>query len=343
MERIAKKTPAPCYGLEFDLSDKRCQGCAVQTGCFEALGRRRTVVPVNKAQFKLVPAKFNIDAENLVDPETPHVERTYMLCYQTIFEKRPKDTVGKHKEKMLKNVKSAGCSMRLYMLTLMIAWREKQKDILGASDLSTGIFTSKQLVQPSAFSRLDQYREMCRKEFGTFDLSSLSTLVDEEYNESDMERRIYLSELVAAKQYVALKIVKGGPVWDQLYANCELQLDPYWLAIEESYDEHVLKKHKESRFGTKTEARHRYSVAQVHSQLKKSKQFAIGVFQAREAAIRKAIPSVLFTFGYSPEDFEVVNEPFTNAMEFWVMLARAIQHDQCLKMLAGEKNRFVRS
>ena len=342
MERIAQKTPTPCYGLEFDLTTKECQACTVQKGCFEQLGRRRTVVPINRAEFKLVPSKFEIDAENLIDPETPHVERTYVLCYQTIFGKRPQDTVGQNKAKLLQYVKATACSMRLFMLTVMIAWREKQKDILGKSDLSTGIFVSKLLARPHAISQLDQYREMCRKEFGTFDLSSISTLVEEEYSESDMERRMHLSELVAAKAYVALKVHKGGPVWAQFYSMTELQLDPYWLAVEESYEEHILRPYLAGNRGTKTEARHRHSVAQVKSQLKKHKQFAIGVFQAREAAIRKAISPVLYTFGYDVQDFEVTSEPFTNAMEFWVMLARAIQHDQCLKLLAGDRNRFAR-
>lgn len=342
MERIAQKTPTPCYGLEFDLTTPECQACTLQKDCFTQLGRRSNVVPVSRAEFKLVPSKFNIDAENLLDPETPHVERTYVLCFQTIFRKRPKDTVGRHKAKVLELVKAAKCSMRLYMLTVMIAWREKQKDIVGKSKISTGIFTAKMLARNHAFSQLSMYREMCRKEFGTFDLSSISTLVEEEYAESDMERRLYMSELVAAKQFVAMKIHTGGPVWDRLYSAVELQLDPYWLAIEESYEEHVLKPYLEHRHGTKTEARHRHSVAQVKSQLKKHKQFAIGVFQTRETVIRKAISPVLYTFGYTPEDFEVVNEPFTSAMEFWVMLARAIQHDQCLKFLNGDRNRFAR-
>lgn len=340
MERIARPVPKPCYALEFDLTTKICQECEVQASCFEALGIRKHRVTLDKVVFKLVPASYGLDDMDMgEDPELPHIERTYALCYMAIFGCQPKDRVGKHQSLIIKRFREAQTSLRLFMLANMVGYQQRQKTI--ATRLrceEKQLFTASLLTYPSAIKRLEMYREMCRKNFGTFDLGALDTLTEGGYAENDVERRLLQSEIIAAKALIGYKLFNGGHGWEYVYKNEELALDPYWLATEDSYREHVLVPYLNGDKGSKTQANHRYGVTQVISQMKKKRDWAVAIFQARERIMPKAISAVLHFWGFEAEDFEIEPEPITKAMTFWVYVGRAIQHVQCIRYAEGERS-----
>lgn len=343
MERIAIEVPKPCYALEFDLSSQVCQECEFQRQCFEALGPRRNKITLDKIEFKLVPKSYGLDNIRVEDPELPTLERTYILCHQTIFGRRPKDRIGQHKNSFLANVKLAGCSIRLFMLTNMIAFKQQQKDI--ARHTERGIkhyYSSVMFTHANAVSRVDMYREMCRKEFGTFDLSALDTLTEGGYAENDVERRMLQSEITAARFTVGFKIRRGGPPWRYLYEAQEFNLDPYWLATEPTYREIVLKPYMAGERASKALNNHRYAVTQVIAQMKKKKDWAIAIFQARERIMPRAVADVVHAFGFGPKDFEIDAEPVTSVSDFWVFLSRAMQHVHCLRYIDGDRSVFKR-
>jgi hypothetical protein len=52
------------------------------------------------------------------------------------------------------------------------------------------------------------------------------------------------------------------------------------------------------------------------------------------------VSRVLHHFGYRPNDFEIERTPVTDAMDFWVSIARAIQHVECLRYIDGDRSVF---
>lgn len=343
MERIAQPVPKPCYAVEFDLSSPICQECEFQQQCFDALGARKHKITLNKVEFKLVPKSYGLDNVTVEDPELPTIERTYLVCHQTIFGRRPKDRISQHKNLLLRNVKLAGCSIRLFMLANMIGFKQQQKQIAENTDRSVKHYYSAVLfTHANSIERVNMYREMCRKEFGTFDLSALDTLTEGGYAENDVERRLSMSEITAAKFLVGFKLRNGGPPWKYLYDSLEFQLDPYWLATEPSYRDTVLKAYLGGERGSKAINNHRYSVTQIIAQMKKKKDWAIAIFQARERIMPRSVSEVLHHFGFHEEDFEIDQEPITSTTDFWVFVARAMQHIHCIRYLEGDRSVFKR-
>jgi hypothetical protein len=225
----------------------------------------------------------------------------------------------------------------------MVAYQQQQKQIAERTTKGEKMYYSAVLfTYANSVSRVEMFREMCQKEFGTFSLSSLDTLTEGGYAENDIERRMEHSEVTAGRALIGYKIRSGGPAWEALYGHQELTLDPYWLATEKSYEEAVLKPYWAGDKGTKMVANHRYSVSQVLAQMKKKKDWAIAIFQARERMMAPCVSRVLHGFGYVPKDFEVDAVPVTNAMDFWLGIARAIQHVECLRYIDGDRSVFKR-
>jgi hypothetical protein len=360
MERIAKSVPKPCYALEHDLTTDVCRQCHVQKECFEAMGSRRQKVTLDKMTFKLVPASFGLhDTDMGEDPELPQIERTYALCYYTVFGRRPKDKIGQHKNLVIRKFRQAGCSLRLFMLANMVG--HQQREITVAAKMQRepkNTFSAALLTTEQSITRLDMYREMCRKSFGTFDLGALDTLTKGGYAENDIEKRMLHSEVTAARVAVAYKVAKGGPGFvDHVYRCEELTLDPYWLATEPTYLKNVLKPHLDGQHGTKAINNHRHSVTQVLSQMKRKREWAIAVFQARERIMQQAIGTVLHGQGFLPIDFEfdevyrvnfevkkIIDDDIEkvkfleieSVMQFWADIGKAIQHVHCLRFVANE-------
>jgi hypothetical protein len=344
MERIAKETPKPCFAVEFDLSSKICQDCEVQQQCFEALGVRRNKITLDKVVFSVVPPEYGLSTlDTADDPELSNIERTYMVCHQTIFGCRPRDSVGKHKRAVIAKFREAGCSIRLFMLTNMLAYK-LQREIRAETEEgnSSTRYRAVLFTHASAIKRVNAYRDLCRKEFGTFDLKSLDTLTESDYAEADLEKRMLRSEIDAGKFIMGYKIRHSGPAWEALYLSEETMLDPYWLATEDTYEKTILNPYLAGNKGSKDEARLRYSVTQIVAQMKKKKDWGIAVFQARERIMQKAVVQVLNAYSFDPRDFETDQEVITNPLEFWVFVARAAQQFNCIKFLEGESSMFKR-
>lgn len=343
MERVRKKAPLPCYGMEFRLSDERCRSCAHQEGCVKFMGRRAEMLTLDKVEFKLVPASFAPPGLYAAeDPELPLAERVYTICHQTVFGRRPMDKIGQHLNLLVANARESKCSLRMFMLSVMIGHLADRR--LGIEHNADFVPQEKfhpiQFTRASAIKTAQMYRKICQREYGSFDISSLDMVVDGDYAENDVERQMLQSEIVAGKAVVGYKISAGGPPERSLYLTSELALDPHWLATEPTYKATVLDRHLAGERGTKAEDRHRYSVIQVIQSMKRRKDYAIGLFQTRESIMPRAVKSVLHHFGHTPVDFEHVNEPVTSVVDFWVFIARAIQHWHCLQYLDGEKSLF---
>lgn len=342
MQRIAKSVPKPCYALEFDLTNSMCQACEFQHACFKDMGARRDCTNLSRVAFKLVPKEYGLsDIDMGEDPEIPQLENLYMICHQTVFGRKPKDKVAPYRDAIIAMFRQTSASMRLFMLANMVA--QQQWEMTVAAKLNRSArngFYAKLLTTPKAITRLDEYRDMCRKSFGSFDIGSLSLLTDGEYEKNDIDRKMLHSEITAARKVIGFKISNAGQPYQHLYHWEELTLDPHWLATEPSYEETVLKPHRAGNKGTTTVNNHRHSVAQVLREMKRRRDWSIAVFQARERAMQPALSAVLHTWGFMPNDFEIDKESLleiqANPMKLWVWLGRAIQHVFCLRYALGE-------
>jgi len=298
-------------------------------------------LPLSKAAFRILPKayelRFNIESD---DPETPELQRVYILCYTTIFGKQPKNySMGKHREAILKNIRKSDCSLRLFLLSNMIGHQRMEAERVAKTPLyEPKSFKVHVLADSSALERARMYAELCRKEFGTFTLSTLCVLNETNYEANDLELRVLNSEITVGRWLVGYKMVHGGPPYDLLYACEELNLDPYWLAIDDNYKKLVLDK-KGIKISQELR-RHRYSVIQSIGFLKNHRNVAIAVFRARQQIMPQAIVKVLESFGYQVDDFEIEDKAVTNPLELWVLLGRAIQHYNLLGYLQGDKSIF---
>jgi hypothetical protein len=339
MERTAKPVPKPCYALEFDLRKSMCQECEFQRACYEDLGMRQNRITLDKVVFKLVPTSYGLtDIDMGDDPELPHLENLYLICHETVFGCQPHDSVRRHKAEIIAKFRQAkNTSMRLFMLANMVA--HQQWEITVAERMNRKAknwFHAKLLTSDQAITRLDAYRDMCRKAFGSFDIGSLSLLTDGEYEKTDIEKKMLHSEITAARRLVQFKIGRGGPGLEHLYHWEELTLDPYWLATEPTYMETVLKPHLAGKKGTRTINNHRHSVTQVIAEMKRKRDWGIAIFQARERVMQSALGTVLHQWGFDRQDFEFDQETVENVMDFWAFVGRAIQHVHCLRYVDGE-------
>jgi hypothetical protein len=344
LELTPVQKPLPCYSLEYNKADPRCKACPHKTGCIQHSGSRADKIPLSKAVFKLVPESYakayDFDME---DPELPHIQRTYFNCYDTIFNKPAPDDVTRFAKELLASARRAQCSLRLYMLANMVGHRETQK--LRCTKTEQALprpYRAKMLLGATALTRARMYAEMCNKEFGTFALSSLSTLAEENFEDDSLESSMLHSETVAGKYIVGWKIKHGGPAWESLFEANELTLDPYWLAIDETYLTQVLQPYLDNKCGAEQIQQHRFSVIQALGYLKKHSTAAVNAFHVRETIMPKAVAEVLHHYGHAPDDFDIDSDPITNPLEFWVYIGRALQHFQCLLYLEGKPSLLSR-
>ena len=341
-ELTPSSAPLPCFAQEFNRTDPKCTACPHNAKCQQYMLTRLNRIPLGKASFRVLPEayefRFNIEAE---DPETPELQRVYILCHTTVFGKEPSDyNLSQHRAAILENIRKSGCSLRLFLLANMIGHQRMEKEMVAKTALHRiKPFKIHQLAKPKALERASMYAELCRKEFGTFTLGTLCTLHETNYEANDIETRLLNSEITAGRWLVGHKIIHQGPPYDLFYESEEMNLDPYWLAIDDNYKVLVLDKKPRS---SQELRRHRYSVAQTIGFLKRHKNVAMAVFRARQQIMPKAVAVVLDHFGYQTDDFEIEDKTITNPLELWVLLGRAIQHFNLLNYLHGEKSIFNR-
>lgn len=338
MERTAKSAPKPCYALEFDLSTSMCQECEFQKSCFESMGMRRNRLTLDKLIFKLVPKGYGLsDIDMGEDPEIPQLEATYLLCYKTVFGTTARDSTRRYENEIIANFRKTKSSLRLFILANMVAHQQRQITVAAKMQREAKHwFSAELLTNAQAITRLDDYRDMCRKAFGTFDIGSLSLLTNGEYEHNDIEKKMLHSEITAARSLVSYKIGHGGTGLAHVYDREELTLDPFWLATETTYMKTVLEPHMKGRKSTKAVNNHRHSVTQVIAEMKRRRDWSIAIFQAREHIMQPALRSILHAWGFEPNDFEFEGETVDNPMDFWVFVSRAIQHVHCLRYASGE-------
>jgi hypothetical protein len=276
-----------------------------------------------------------------IDPDIQNLDRVYRDCFKAIFNCKPRDDARRYKKEILNLVSSSGYSLKMFILANMVAHKISQETVVECTEKAQStVFTAKALSMPYAVKRCKAYAETCEKDYGIFNLSTLSSLANEDYASNDIESAMLHSEIVAGRFVTTYKIMHGGKPYDALYEHEELTLSPYWLAIEPTYKLHVLDRYWPNRCGTEKQNQHRFEVICIHKQLARHVKDQYRMFLIRQRIMSKALESVLMMQHHKPQDFLISNKPVTDAMTLWLSIGRIIQHYQCYLLYSDESSLF---
>lgn len=353
MERQPKKIPLACYGLEQDRNDPICKKCKHFEGCRRYMGSRVDKVPLDRIKFDIVPVAFreeSFDTDVVADPELPHLQRLYADCYLSVFKQNPTDNVSRFTEEIANSANHVGCSVRMYMLSVMVAHTVHEKTVVEHTEkLRAAKFSAKQLTGKLAARRAAEYQDMCHTRFGTFTLSSLAILTDGDDSQT-MDAKMLRSEVTAATSFIRLTIFSSAPQEKNMYDSEELQLAPEWLAIERTYLDTVLKPFMAKTLkGTPVIERHRFSVVQTLGHYKRHLRSQRLVWLARQRIMPQAVQRVCASFGVQPDDFlhdpvytiDLEKTPTLSPMRFWKTFALTLRHYHCWQFLHHEPSYFT--
>jgi hypothetical protein len=318
VSRVAVEVPLQCYGVEYDRADSMCQKCPHAKSCSGISQTRRGKVKLNKVEFDFVPAdlsKFSVQ-------ETDDVEALYRLCFRLVFGDEQPDSLRKFQDadhRLMLAAEQARCSTKLFMMCVMLARRQ----------LAPGTrFYASYLFAKGAGGLVNEYRDMARDKYGTFDSQTLGSLTGgDELTKAKV--RLMNSEVLAGMWIVGHKLRFSGSPTEMFYAENELKLDPAWLCLEPTYYEW----HDRHPPVSAAIQKHRADVHRTNGWLRKRKDVATAYFELRSSMFKRAVDEVLDRQGFRSEDFEAP-ELVTDAVRFWGRLGLAIQHVNCLQ-LAG--------
>lgn len=247
-------------------------------------------------------------------------EKLYQTCYTLVYPNVQPDSLYRHKnaEQRLNDIADeAGCSVRFFMLTAMLARRELAPE---------SRFFANYLLGKNAAVLVKDYGSLAKKRFGSFDYESLGMLTEGGDQLTQDGRRILDSEVLAGRWILGYKIRKAGSVLQVFYNENEIRLNPVWLCLEPSYIDF----HNQLEGISQEISYHRMEVRRIRRWLGKKRHVAVAYYEQRSKLFKSAVEDVLDYHGYKLDDFEsapVVHD----AVKFWSRLALAIQHLGCLR------------
>jgi len=310
-------SPLPCFGLWTE-SLQPCVVCPHRPACQNSNQARKQRVPIESVQVELAPKKL---AEDVAVKES--LDQLYDLTHVIVYDRPAKDKISRiddYETRYDEICDQLGCSRQLFMLAVMTSAFAADKD---------QVFWANMLFGPSAISRYEQYKEMCRVKFGQFDLTSIELT-----RPSASRGRFLSSEQIFGDFVIDAIINKENEIsfWN-LYRFRELAFDPFWLAIEDSYLDTVLKPHLNGLIEKTGETSHfRSNVAQARRALLKHKAHALTVFKLRGLVLKDAMRLVLHRYRLNEHDF-LFEPQFTDAVHFWTSLGLAIRRVELLRLL----------
>lgn len=311
-------SPRACYGLSQDTRNPECKLCSHFSACFTHMGTRARRVTLDRLTFDLVPPGLHKLPAAGFDPEQD-INALYQSSYRLVYGTNPNDTLGKFTPTVLRLARQAKVSVSNFITISMVgyslAWPDKA-------------FTPGCLTGNQALSRVKTYAQACLDKFGTVDLYGLDALTNQNNAQYSLRTRMLNTEVTVGKWIIEWKLDNEGPPYSALFDALEQDLDVNWLAIEPRYAPRL-----QAYTQTANATANSHSVALKMRVLKKRKHESYANFVYRQMVLPEALKQVLSEFSYMPTDFERVNEPVTDALQFWHRLALAIQHVECLKWI----------
>jgi len=355
---VAKKTPMLCFGIDQNLSTVTCRNCLHKMECFNAMGRRVRQRSLGAAEFAFVPEQFKVPKDK---PTLNYARHIYGHCYSTVYGRFPDsgDTIGSNFEAIEAQRAKVGCSLKIYIIACMLAHRDNQKRLIDFDQRDVEVvFRASGLASPHLLNDVLLLKKLCLREYGTFDVVSVTAMTDIECAHDDLARRLLASEMLAGEFIIQWKQTHKGEPWAALFDAHEADLDVDWLAIEECYTKRirpVTTKKVMRDDGQIVEVKIagqelkvpekirkvRYAVNQRTGILKRRNMLALGAFTTREHVMSIAIRRVLSKWHLEPDDFEINYEAEKGRpLMIWYWLGIAIQHVHMIWALEGKPSQF---
>jgi len=294
-------------------------------------------IEVDKARFQLIPPglikRLNIPDVYDWDPDMMNIEKVYAFCHKWVFGMEPLRNIGNHRKLILRRVREANTSIKMFFLANMFGWRESR---------AHQIFSPVVLTRDMAVGQVKTFASVCHNKYGAFDTSGLDLLMKSEAATQDFESHLLNSEIATGSWIVGYKLFHQGNIIENIYREIEIELHPWWLATEESYFNQILKPHLDNPDACDDQVikKHRWNALQVRGRLLREPRRALHVFSRRQVVAKNAILKVLGMRGLRPEHFLMEDIPVVNMFKFWARLGQAVQHYECLKYVEGFPSAF---
>lgn len=296
-------------------------------------------IPVDQTPFDLLPPRLGSavgdDDVYGIDPSTSCIEEVYAFCHHWVFHHKAPGNIGRNRQAVLDRVRDSGTSIKLFFLTNMLGWKESRPNTKFYAKVLTGEFAVRQVKT---------FASACRERYGTFDTVALDNLTGSNIAGEDFEYLLHKSEMEVGNWIIGYRLLRSGNVTENLYKEKELDINPYWLALEPSYFDLVLRDHLANPDATTCPVlrEHRHRVVHILGRLKRSARSAVTVFRAKERVMPDVISRVLALRGFRTIDFMVERTPMRQTIRFWEALAKAIQQFECLNFVDKNNSMFDR-
>lgn len=303
------------------------------------MGTLANRVTVDQTPFDLVPMGLGsaVGDSDVYDndPSTSCIEEVYAFCHQWVFRHKAPGRIGLHRKAILNRVRESGTSIKLFFLANMLGWQESRPNTK---------FHAKVLTGEPAVRQVKTFASVCRERYGTFDTVALDNLTGSKIANEDFEHLLHKSEMEVGNWIIGYIMLKSGNVTENLYKEKEIDLHPYWLALEPSYFDLILRDYLANPDATTCPVlrEHRHRAVHILGKLKHSSRSAMAVFRAKERVMPDVITRVLALRGFSVRDFMVERKIMRRTIRFWESLGRAIQHFECLNFVDKNKSMFDR-
>lgn len=337
--RRAYPSPKQCFALSYHERDPVCMKCEFAQKCRQLMGNTANCVSALKMRFDLVPRTFTVKKfreNDSIDPDELALADLWTLCYETVYKRKPPHPMSSsYTDAVCANARAAGVPVRMFLLVnLFMNYTMRRKKPLHP----------KQLTLQAAVTVAAQNAEACRKKFAVFDDVSLGLLYKNDIAKLSVEARLLNSEIIVGTYIVGWRLQHGSSdgVFEAMFVQCEHQLDPTWLAINDDYFEIILKPHLLEPFGSAMQNRQRHLVCQLRATLKRKPAQARPVFLALEKIMTDAVIRVLTNFNLALDHFTVPDRPITDHMLLWHHVAKAITQLEMFKLINGVPGYYTR-
>lgn len=279
-------------------------------------------MPLSRLTVDLVPD--GLEERVGLDTARPRASTVYARCYQAVFPGERADNLSRHADydrKLTAAAAEAGCGVEAYIMARMLM----HKSIVGS-----GRFFAGSLFSVTAPRAVREARLAAIEARGSGDTATLGGFLGVTDVLTKLAARVTESDELVGRWVVGYKRAKPGRPDASLYQLREYVLNPYWLAIEQSYATWLTGPDVPQTAELTT---HRDKVREARGYLQKNKALTAKLCRLRSDRFIRVVERVVGQYGYQLDDF-MAPSPVRHAVKFWGRLGLAIQQLDCLELVS---------
>ena len=287
---------------------------------------------LDSIEFKLIPEDLPqpmVDECSEIDYQT--ASDIYRRMHKLVYHAWPTIALSQNWEAAVANAKTASMGFTEFVTFALAGYK--------LTHPFTPFYPSI-LASANAAETVYGLRRACLEKFNVEDAEALGMVLDIVLD--NIDESMVASEIDFGAWIVGTKLRCGGNSTPQFYSEKELGLNRYWLALEPTYHDCILRPYLKAKFGTVAERKHRHLVLQEIALLKRRSTLAATVFNTRTRIMPKAVKTVLLRHGLTPKDFTYPEREVYESFPFWNGLGLAVQHLEVLKAVLGQRHTLWR-